>query len=386
MVGKLPPLSLYIHIPWCEKKCPYCDFNSHELTQQLPEKEYLAALKQDLAFERQRVGKRPLVSLFIGGGTPSLVSVSFIEQLLQTVEEQFCLVGEVEITLEANPGSTEVNKLVGFRAAGINRVSLGIQSFDDHSLQRIGRIHNGAEARRAIEAVQQAGLERYNVDLMFGLPDQTVAGGLRDLTEALDFGVTHLSWYQLTLEPNTRFAHFPPQLATEDDIFQLHDEGQQQLAQRGLQQYEISAYSQPGQQSRHNLNYWRFGDYLGVGAGAHGKLTDELTGRVSRSWKWKHPRQYMEQVKNGTPCQGAGQVMAEQLPSEYMINRLRLNVGFTADEYQQATGLPLSTIAEPIAEATRRGLLHLLGNVFQPTELGQRFLNDLISLFLDDEA
>ncbi|GAA0251246.1 radical SAM family heme chaperone HemW [Rhodanobacter caeni] len=382
-----PPLSLYIHMPWCVKKCPYCDFNSHGLRNTPPPyAEYIDHLLADLDADRADFGAalqgRPIVSIFFGGGTPSLFSPELIERLLDGVRERLPLAADAEITLETNPGTVEHGRFDGYLAAGVNRISFGVQSFDDDKLRRLGRIHSAAEAERAVKSAQDAGYANINLDLMYALPRQTLDGALADVDRAVALQPAHLSHYQLTLEPNTVFAANPPPLPDDDHAWAMQEACEARLAAAGYGQYEISAYAQPGRRCAHNLNYWRFGDYLGIGAGAHGKLSDAASGQVHRRWKSRHPRAYMEAC--GTPARIGGDqiVVPGELPFEYMLNALRLIDGVPLDDFAQRTGLPLAAIAAPLHDAQQRGWLHHDPSRLRTTALGQRFLNDVIASFL----
>jgi len=379
-----PPLALYVHIPWCVRKCPYCDFNSHEAGTELPQMEYVSALLADLDQELDGQSPQPLVSIFIGGGTPSLFAPEAIERLLTGVRARLPLADDVEITLEANPGTVEQGKFAEFRAAGINRLSIGIQSFNDAALERIGRIHGRREALRAAEAAHAAGFDNFNLDLMFGLPRQSVDEALADLRDALALEPTHLSWYQLTLEPNTLFHARPPALPDEDLIADMQERGLALLAEGGFERYEVSAYAPPGRRARHNLNYWEFGDYLGIGAGAHGKRTAD--GRVSRRWKHRHPRDYQERALAGTALAGEQFLDTDDLILEFMLNALRLTEGVEEALFEQHTGIDLDRIEPMLVRAQEKELLERRDGRLRPTPLGQRFLNDLIALFSADEA
>jgi oxygen-independent coproporphyrinogen-3 oxidase len=318
-----PPLSLYIHLPWCVAKCPYCDFNSHALDGELPEARYVDALLADLELELPRVWGRPVVSVFLGGGTPSLFSGDAIDRLLSGVRSRLSLAPNAEITMEANPGSVEHDRFEAYREAGVNRISLGIQSFDDGQLARLGRIHRSGEAERAIEAVRTAGFARFNLDLMWALPEQTTSQALADIERALGFGPSHLSHYQLTVEPNTVFAKHPPPLPGEDGVIEMQEACGERLERAGLRAYEISAWASPGEESMHNLNYWRFGDYLGIGAGAHGKITMPAEGRVLRTRRKSHPRPYLKALDDGHFIAEEKAVPAGELAFEYFLNRFR---------------------------------------------------------------
>lgn len=376
----LPPLSLYIHFPWCLRKCPYCDFNSHATQAALPEAAYLQALLADLAHELPRIGERPLISIYCGGGTPSLFSPHTIQQLLDAIRARCCLAPDIEITLEANPGAADVARFAGYRAAGVNRLSIGVQSFQDRALQRLGRIHHGEAARQAVEAAIAAGFQNFNIDLMHGLPQQKLIEGLEDLSIAMQLAPPHLSWYQLTLEPNTHFASQPPILPEDEQIWDLQDQGMAQLAQAGWIQYEISAFSQLGFTCRHNLNYWTFGDYVGIGAGAHGKLTNIQTQCITRYWKHKHPKVW---VTDQTYFLAGCEVLtSKQLPFEFMLNALRAYQTIDRSLFEQRTGLSFETLVLPLEQAINRGLLTCTAQSIQQTALGRRFYNDLLALFL----
>lgn len=372
------PLSLYIHIPWCLRKCPYCDFNSHAAHGELPEADYVTALLADLADDLEPVQGRHLQSVFFGGGTPSLFSAPAIDQILRGVERHLSWAPDIEITLEANPGTAEFCNFGDLRAAGINRLSLGVQSFQSAQLAALGRIHNGQDALRAFALARQGGFTNINLDLMHGLPQQTPQDAAADLQHAIDLGPEHLSWYQLTIEPNTLFHQRPPQLPEDDLLADIQDLGETLLAANGYQHYEVSAYARAGQRSRHNLNYWQFGDYLGIGAGAHSKLTWP-DGRIARRWKTRLPQDYLRRATS--PLAGETWLDAEQVPLEFMLNALRLVDGVPSDLFAQRTGLPLSSIAAPLARARRRGLLAETADRLVATPLGQRFLNDLLAEF-----
>lgn len=374
-----PPLSLYIHIPWCVKKCPYCDFNSH-IFEELPEQQYLDALMADLEYQLPSIWGRRIVSVFIGGGTPSLFSPEAMHRLIGMIRSHLNCLPDMEITMEANPGTVEQAKFNAFRAAGINRLSIGIQSFENEKLQALGRIHNATEALRAVEVARQAGFENINLDLMFGLPGQTPQQGLEDLAQAIRLSPEHLSWYQLTIEPNTLFYSQPPVTPEEDDVWQLQQEGQAMLADAGFEQYEISAYAKAGKQCQHNLNYWTFGDYLALGAGAHGKLSRADTGEISRYWQLRQPRAYM-QAAAGARTSDRELLQDDQRIFEFMLNALRLKQGFEAEIFERHTGLSLETIEPGCEQAMQRGLLEREGDRYRATEQGYLFLNDLINQF-----
>ncbi|WP_246887433.1 radical SAM family heme chaperone HemW [Pseudomonas protegens] len=376
---QLPPLALYIHIPWCVRKCPYCDFNSHAASPTLPEEEYVDALLADLDQDLHAVHARELSSIFFGGGTPSLFSAQALGRLLKGVEQRIRFAPDIEITLEANPGTFEQEKFTAYRALGINRLSIGIQSFQEQKLKALGRIHNGDEAIRAAGMARQAGFDNFNLDLMHGLPDQSLDDALGDLRQAIAMKPTHLSWYQLTLEPNTVFWNQPPVLPEDDTLWDIQEAGQALLAQHGYAQYEVSAYAQPGRAARHNLNYWSFGDFIGIGAGAHGKLSHP-DGRILRTWKTRLPKDYLnpaKQFKAGEKALGN-----EELPFEFLMNALRLTDGVDAALFAQRTGLDLGSLAEGRRQAEQSGLLQVEPSRLAATARGQLFLNDLLQYFL----
>jgi putative oxygen-independent coproporphyrinogen III oxidase len=381
----LPPLSLYIHLPWCLKKCPYCDFNSHEWSATaapgaaMPEGRYLDALRADLEASLPLVWGRPVHSVFIGGGTPSLFSPEAIDRLLADVRARLPLEADAEITLEANPGTFEKDRFRAFRQAGVTRLSIGVQSFDDAQLKALGRVHDGAQARAALEEAAQV-FDTFNLDLMYALPGQTLAQCEADLRTALSFAPPHLSVYHLTLEPNTYFAKFPPRLPSDDEAYEMLDRITAITAQAGLQRYEVSAYARAGHACRHNLNYWRFGDYLGIGAGAHGKLS--FAHRIARPVRVREPRLYMERALAGDALASMDEVPRAQLPFEFMLNALRLREGFALADFMAGTGLPLSSIDAALREAEAKGLIEREGGQVRPTERGFDFLSDLQSLFL----
>jgi oxygen-independent coproporphyrinogen-3 oxidase len=377
-LAALPPLALYVHIPWCVRKCPYCDFNSHERSGVLPEKEYLEALFRDLEGCLPNVWGRRVVSVFIGGGTPSLFSPESIDALLSGVRARLTLAPDAEITLEANPGTVEAARFRGFRSAGVNRISIGIQSFDDRMLAALGRIHSSAEARRAIEAAA-ASFDNLNIDLMYGLPAQTAAMARGDLEQGLGFGVPHVSAYQLTIEPNTVFWSKPPQLPEHDLAADMQIQAEEMLGAAGYEHYETSAFARPGRRCRHNLNYWEFGDYLGIGAGAHGKIS--FPDRVTRHARAKQPTEYMK-----THSQVEEKVIpAAELPFEFMLNALRLVQGFDVKLFSERTGLAISVVESRLAAAESKGLLERDWKRIQPTQRGRLFLNELLEAFLTDK-
>jgi len=374
------PLALYVHVPWCVRKCPYCDFNSHALRGTLDEAAYLGALVADLERDAPLAGGRSIASVFIGGGTPSLVSGSFVGRLLDAVDRQLALAAGAEITLEANPGTAEAGRFRDYRTAGVNRLSLGLQSLDDRHLAALGRIHGRAEALAAVDLARAAGFGNLNLDLMHALPGQTVAEALTDLDEVLALGPEHVSWYQLTIEPNTAFAAAPPAVPDEDRVAEIQDEGLSRLTAAGFEHYEVSAHARPGFRCRHNLNYWEFGDYLGIGAGAHGKLT-LADGRVQRRWKVRQPTDYLAAAGSDAGIAGAAVLGPEDLPIEFALNALRLASGVPMALYPARTGLPTATLAAGRDRGLALGLLDPDPDRFAPTVLGSRFLNRLIGLF-----
>ena len=375
----LPPLALYIHIPWCVRKCPYCDFNSHAAGPTLPEEEYVDALLADLDADLQHVHGRPLTSIFFGGGTPSLFSDRALGRLLEGVEQRVGFAPDIEITLEANPGTFEQAKFKGYRSLGINRLSIGVQSFQEAKLKALGRIHDGGEAIRAADMARAAGFDNFNLDLMHGLPEQSIEDALFDLRTAISQGPTHLSWYQLTMEPNTVFWSQPPTLPEDDLLWDIQEAGQALLAAEGYAQYEVSAYAKPGKQARHNLNYWTFGDFLGIGAGAHAKLSTRA-GRIQRTWKTRLPKDYLDPAKAFQA--GERLLEADELPFEFLMNVLRLTEGAPAELFSQRTGLPLQQLEQARREAERQGLLQADPARLAATTKGQLFLNDLLQQFL----
>ena len=385
-----PPLSLYVHIPWCVKKCPYCDFNSHAREGALPVDEYVRALLADLdrdlaAFERALAG-RALDSVFFGGGTPSLFEPGAIARILDGVAARIAMAGDAEVTLETNPGTVEHGRFDGYLAAGVNRISFGIQSFDDDKLRRLGRIHSAAEAERAVKSAQDAGYRNINLDLMYALPEQSPAGALADVERALALDPAHVSHYQLTLEPNTLFAVKPPALPDEDSAWDMQETCQLRLADAGYEQYEVSAYARDRLRSRHNLNYWRFGDYLGIGAGAHGKLSDPVDARIVRTTKYKVPRGYLEHAAGGDGFGSTHAVARADLPFEFMMNALRLNDGVDVALFTERTGLGAGEIEAPLRDARARGWLEPEPARIVPTALGRRFLNDVMAAFLPEKG
>ncbi len=392
----LPPLSLYIHIPWCVRKCPYCDFNSHEIRGDLNENEYIAAMLADLEQDLPRVYGRTVRSIFIGGGTPSVLSPEAIDNLLSAVRARLPVAAGAEITLEANPGTVDSSRFLGLREAGINRLSLGIQSFNDTTLQRLGRIHGRFEAISAIEMAKQAGFDNLNLDLMFGLPEQTVEMALADLQTAVRFAPSHLSWYELTIEPNTVFYHQSPPLPDEDELWAMQTAGQTDLADQGYFQYEVSAYAKSDRHCQHNLNYWQFGDYLGIGAGAHSKISDAALGSITRLSKQRHPQTYLQSAHSDAVVANCTTLTAEEVALEFMMNALRLVKGFTIQEFTENTGLDQASIDKPVEAACARGWLikktepliisseKELNRVqrIHTTDIGMRFLNNVLELFM----
>jgi oxygen-independent coproporphyrinogen-3 oxidase len=378
----LPPLSLYIHIPWCVRKCPYCDFNSHEARGDIPEPEYVDALFADLEFSLPSIWGRKVGTVFIGGGTPSLFSVAAIDRLLAGIRARVQLAPDAEITLEANPGTFEREKFAGFRSAGVNRLSLGIQSFDPKHLLALGRIHDAGEAREAAEAALTL-FDNVNFDLMYALPRQTIEEADADVAVALTFAPQHLSFYHLTIEPNTLFHRHPPPVPDDDTAADIENTVHTRLESAGYRHYETSAFGKPGRECRHNLNYWQFGDYLGVGAGAHSKLS--FSDRITRQVRYKQPKQYLERVAAGAPLQENVEVSRNDVGFEFMLNALRLTDGVPARLFAERTGYPLALIAREIALAEARGLLARDATTIRPTSLGQRFLNDLQMLFLREQ-
>ncbi|MGS0941922.1 radical SAM family heme chaperone HemW [Pseudomonas luteola] len=378
---ELPPLSAYIHIPWCVRKCPYCDFNSHAAGPELPEEAYVDALLADLDADLVHVHGRPLTSIFFGGGTPSLFSARALGRLLEGVERRVAFASNIEITLEANPGTFEQDKFAAYRQLGINRLSIGIQSFQDAKLKALGRIHGQDEAVRAAEMARRAGFDNFNLDLMHGLPDQSVADAMADLEQAIALAPTHISWYQLTMEPNTVFWSQPPELPEDDTLWDIQEAGQARLAEMGYRQYETSAYAQPGRQARHNLNYWTFGDFLGIGAGAHAKLSSP-EGRIVRTWKTRLPKDYLDPAKH---FQAGERVLTPaELPFEFMMNALRLVEGVSSEQYTQRTGQPLESLSGALEALRGKGLLEKDSTRLAPTSRGQLFLNDVLQHFLSD--
>lgn len=378
-LATLPPLALYVHLPWCLKKCPYCDFNSHEARGEVPEARYLEALVADLEAALPQVWGRRVVSVFIGGGTPSLFSPAGIERLIADIRARLPLGPGCEITLEANPGTFERERFRAFRAAGVTRLSVGVQSFDDDLLHTVGRVHDAAQARAAVAEAREA-FDTFNIDLMYALPGQTLAQLDADLDAALSFAPPHLSIYHLTIEPNTAFANMPPALPDDDLASEMLDRIATRTAAVGLQRYEVSAFAGPGHRCAHNLNYWQFGDYLGIGAGAHGKLS--FPDHIVRQVRWREPAMYIERALAGRATSNELAVTAEQLPGEFMMNALRLAEGFEPTRFAERTGLSLAAIEAPLQRALERGLIERDGPRWRPTPRGFDFLSDLQAMFL----
>ncbi len=382
------PLSLYIHIPWCVQKCPYCDFNSHQQKGDIPEKDYifhlLADLEQDLARFKKALQQRPLQSIFIGGGTPSLLSAQALQYLLSEIAKRIAFAPQIEITLEANPGTLEIEKFTGFVEAGVTRLSMGVQSFADDQLKKLGRIHDARQAITAIQTAQslrQKGLKSFNLDLMHGLPGQTLESALADLKQAIALNPPHLSWYQLTIEPNTLFGSRPPKLPDEDELWAIFEKGDQLLRSAGYEQYETSAYAKKGFQCAHNLNYWRFGDYLAIGCGAHGKISDVSEGQLGEIWRFsktKHPKGYLQ----GQYLHLENKVSQEDLAFEYFMNRFRLLEAVPKAEFLSFTGLTFDDVALQLEQAKKQGYIQETATTWQVTEHGKLFLNELLELFL----
>ena len=378
----VPPLSLYVHFPWCVRKCPYCDFNSYTLRDELPETRYVEALLADLDSQAESIRDRPFISVFMGGGTPSLFSPDAIRKILDRARERFGFVDDIEVTLEANPGAIERGRFAEYRAAGVNRVSLGAQSFDARRLEKLGRIHSPEETRRAAEELHAAGLENFNLDLMYALPDQDVSGALQDLDAAIALNPAHISHYQLTLEPGTVFAGAPPPLPDDDDAAEMLSVCQEHLVNAGFDQYEISAYGKKYRQCRHNRNYWLFGDYVGIGAGAHGKLSCPGS-KTIRTVQQREPRRYLAQSPAAISSQ---EIPLDELPFEFMLNALRLTGGFSESVFEAHTGLIWDVIAQQMHVLAEEGLVVRTGSHWKPSDLGSRFLNDVLVRFLDNRS
>lgn len=378
----LPPLSLYVHVPWCIRKCPYCDFNSHQSNGELPENEYIAALLGDFEQDLPYLQGRAIQSIFIGGGTPSLFSAHAYDTLLNGLLRHASFSDDIEITLEANPGTAEMAKFADYRRVGINRLSIGIQSFDDAQLRHLGRIHGSDESRRAIDFARRAGFDNFNLDIMYGLKDQSEQQALADLHEALAHEPEHLSWYQLTIEPNTEFYKRPPTLPPEDDLIAIQDAGLALLQRSGFQRYEISAFARNSRRARHNLNYWRFGDYLGIGAGAHGKITLPEEQRLLRTRKNRQPNHYLQGATQHQFTAGSEDIVHEDIALEYLLNVLRLQEGFTTKAFETATGLPYRVIRKQVESLLGKSLLCMENDVIRPTAKGHQFLNTVLEEFL----
>ena len=382
-----PPLTLYVHLPWCVRKCPYCDFNSHQARGELPFDAYVDALLADLDHDLPLVWGRPVHAVFFGGGTPSLFPPAAIDRFLQGASARLRFMPGLEITLETNPGTAEHGRFPDYLTAGVNRLSFGIQSFDDGCLQRLGRIHDGAQAEAAVKLAQDAGFDNVNLDLMYALPGQDLAMGERDVARAIALDPAHISHYQLTLEPNTLFAARPPSGIPDDDLaWEMQERCQALLAAAGYQHYEVSAYARPGRQCAHNLNYWRYGDYLGIGAGAHGKITLGAEQAILRRWKLKHPSAWLASAGTGAGIGGDERVEPAQRPFEYALNVLRLEEGFRLEDFEARCGMGREAVAGPLAEAMRRGWLHERDGRILTTALGGRFVNDVMELFLPGDA
>jgi oxygen-independent coproporphyrinogen-3 oxidase len=381
-LAALPPLSLYVHMPWCARKCPYCDFNSHEARSGVPEDAYVAALIGDLESSLPEIWGRRVHSIFFGGGTPSLFSADAIDTLLSAARARLPLAADCEVTLEANPGTLEAGKFRDFRAAGVNRLSIGVQSFDSRHLQALGRIHDAIQARRAVERALEH-FDNVNLDLMYALPGQTPDDLQADVNAALSFATPHLSFYHLTIEPHTLFHRYPPQVPDDDAAAEMQEAIEAALGAAGYAHYETSAWARPGRECLHNLNYWRFGDYLGIGAGAHSKLS--FPGRIVRQVRAKQPLDYLQRAEAGTPSSQEHEVGFRDLPFEFMMNSLRLAQGFEIALYAERTGLAITSAEKPLALAEARGLIGRDAIRIWPTELGRRFLNDLLQLFLPEE-
>jgi putative oxygen-independent coproporphyrinogen III oxidase len=379
-------LGLYIHMPWCVRKCPYCDFNSHQVREPIPEDAYIEALIADFEQDLEHVHNRSVHSIFIGGGTPSLFSAEAIERLLNAVGERVSVPSIAEITLEANPGTVESGKFEAFRSIGITRLSIGVQSFQDNQLLALGRIHSSADAVRAIESAQKAGFENFNLDLMFGLPGQSLQNAEDDLLTAIALAPAHISYYQLTIEPNTLYHRHPPALPRDEAVWAIQRCGQSHLARHGYGQYEISAYARPGLRSRHNLNYWRFGDYLGIGAGAHGKITNADGRHILRLWKVKHPREYMKAAGSDAVIGDRQSVLPNDRAMEFLMNHLRLKEGFEEPLFTARTGLPLSCVEPTLSGCIGDGLLERHDDIIRCTEFGWRFLDEILGRFLPTDS
>lgn len=392
---QLPPLSLYIHVPWCIRKCPYCDFNSHQANNDIPEANYVAALCLDLQQDQALVQGRKLTSIFFGGGTPSMLSAQAIGQILKDAENIIGFESDIEITLEANPGTFEQEKFSGFRAAGVNRLSIGIQSFSDQQLKLLGRVHGRDEALRAVGVARNAGFDNINLDLMHGLPEQSVAAAKADLQQAIELAPEHLSWYQLTIEQNTAFYSAPPILPEEEILADIQDAGVELLAAAGYEQYEISAYARDKKRARHNLNYWEFGDYLGIGAGAHGKITFPAENKILRLWKTRLPKHYLDAINSQKISTnlgghqnvfggGSDLLLPDALPLEFMMNALRLHSGVPVNYFSERTGVDWHQLEPHWQRLTQQGLVEIVQGYVRPTVMGRRFLNRVLQTFINE--
>lgn len=382
----LPPLSLYIHFPWCARKCPYCDFNSHQVKNTIPETAYVESLIKDLENDLPLIWGRRISSVFIGGGTPSLISPERLDDLLSSVRARLPINPDTEITLEANPGAIEQGKFNEFYSLGINRISIGAQSFDDDCLQHLGRIHNARESVSAIESAYNAGFDNVNIDLMFGLPGQKQASAINDINTAIDLSPKHISYYQLTVEPNTYFHKHPPVLPESESVDRIQTACQALLKQRDYQQYEVSAYARMGGQCRHNLNYWQFGDYLGIGAGAHAKISNASEQTIYRYWKVKQPQDYISKVVVNQQIGGMKKLSRHDTGFEFVLNAMRLSDGFETRLFTERAGLPILVVEKQLKEAKLKGLIEWDLTRIQPTERGHRYLNDLLELFLPSDS
>ncbi|MFK7815156.1 MAG: radical SAM family heme chaperone HemW [Gammaproteobacteria bacterium] len=385
------PLSLYVHIPWCIKKCPYCDFNSHEIQSSLPEDQYVSALILDLKRYAKEMQDREVTSVFIGGGTPSIFKADNIKHLMDAIRNQLTLNASAEITIEANPGTTDQENFLGFRAAGINRISIGVQSFTDSQLQKLGRIHNANNAINAVNTAKQAGFENINIDLMYALPQQDIAAALYDIEQAIQLNPTHISYYQLTIEPNTSFYRQPPSLPDSQASWEIQQNGMELLAEHGYQQYEVSAYARDGNQCLHNINYWQFGDYLGIGAGAHQKLTlknasERPPNRITRCEKPKHPQQYMRSINEAQSTLAFHTLTEKDIIFEFMLNALRLKQGFTKQQFELHTGIPIESINQPLQAHISEGLLVMTNDTIHCSDRGYRFLDDVLQNWLPQDT
>ncbi|WP_299876301.1 radical SAM family heme chaperone HemW [uncultured Cocleimonas sp.] len=375
------PLSLYIHIPWCVKKCPYCDFNSHQAKGEIPEEQYTQSLISDLEAELPEIWGRSIESIFIGGGTPSLYSANAMDRLLSSMRERLTIRPNTEITMEANPGTFEQERFSAYRETGINRLSIGIQSFNDKHLKALGRIHGADEAQKSTKIAKQAGFDNFNLDIMYGLPEQTIDQAIADLKQAIDANPTHISWYQLTIEENTLFHHSPPVTPNDEILWEMQQQGQKLLADAGYYQYEVSAYAKEGKQCRHNLNYWQFGDYLGIGAGAHGKISMP-DGEIKRHTKYRHPEKYMDEGINGKARSSEKKLATEDLDFEFMLNAARLKEGFTKELFEARTLLSFSNVEEKLNTLIEKELIEYDNEKYKPTDKGWHFVNDIVNSFI----